>query len=626
NKLRLFYSNEIDLKSLSLLFNINKDYWFNNQESRLFKLSNDTLFQYKINDLNTGNELNIVHSFHQLNDYYLVNSYGELYKLQNTILRKIIGNKRLYNEYKSDNYNLKYNIDRDGDIWFHNYYSLFLIKNDTVYEFNEQDGIKPNPLCNFIDENNNYWYVTKESVNLVNLNELKKSVNAKTHNPQLHFITINGQKIDFRAFKYHPGLIPDFLYQKYNDMTFDSVSRFFNYPYNLSLPYHLNHLTFYFSSNDWSAPHHLKYQYKLEGLDEAWNTITSEIKADYKNIPPGRYIFKIRAIGRSKKWSNVFEYQFTILPPWWKTWWAYLSYSILSFSGIFIFIRQREKKLLLKQKELEFKISQATQVISKQKELVEAKNREIIDSIKYAERIQHALLAGQKLLDTYLNEYFIFYKPKDLVSGDFYWASLLNNNHFAIMCADSTGHGVPGAIMSILNMSCLDKAVHEKKLILPNEILDFTRQVLIKYLNNDSTEEIKDGMDGALICFDFKQKKLYASSANNPVWILRNKQLIEIPADKIPIGKSDKDNLSFTLHSFDLFTNDMVYLFTDGFQDQFGGPLGKKYKQKNLKDLLTRVSPLPCNLQKELIEEEFNLWKQELEQTDDVTILGIRIS
>ena len=254
------------------------------------------------------------------------------------------------------------------------------------------------------------------------------------------------------------------------------------------------------------------------------------------------------------------------------------------------------------------------------------------------------------------DNYFVFFQPKDVVSGDFYWASKLSNANFALVTADSTGHGVPGAIMSILNISSLEKACEEKKLTEPAEILNYTRTKIIERLKKDGSEQGgKDGMDCSLICFDFKNKKLKIANANNPVWIVRKiaatepaevastssatneiieikpdlspetREIIEVKGDKMPVGKHDKDKEPFTQKTIDVIEGDLVYALTDGFPDQFGGEKGKKFMSKNLKELLAANAHLPMQEQKQLLQTTFKNWIGDLEQIDDVTVIGVRI-
>ena len=222
-------------------------------------------------------------------------------------------------------------------------------------------------------------------------------------------------------------------------------------------------------------------------------------------------------------------------------------------------------------------------------------------------------------------DYFVLFKPKDIVSGDFYWASKLNNGNFALVTADSTGHGVPGAIMSLLNITSLEKAIEQYSE--PLDILNSTRKTIIERLKKDgSLEGGKDGMDVSIMVYNFATKKLIIAAANNPVWIVRGTDTIEIKPDKMPVGKHDKDIISFTQQEIQLQTGDVVYTLTDGFPDQFGGEKGKKYMSKNLRELLATNAYLPMKDQKELLEKAFADWVGELEQVDDVTIIGVRIS
>lgn len=278
------------------------------------------------------------------------------------------------------------------------------------------------------------------------------------------------------------------------------------------------------------------------------------------------------------------------------------------------------------------KNQKANKTISKQKELVEEKNlqieekqKEIIDSINYAQRIQRSLLASETLLQEHLRDYFILFKPKDIVSGDFYWAKKLSNGDFALVTADSTGHGVPGAIMSMLNIACLNEAT-SKDLTQPADILSETRRLVIEHLKNDGSKDGgKDGMDCSLICLDSKRETLSYAAANNPVWHISDHKLTELLPDKMPVGKHDKDQQPFNCHRIRVKQGDMIYTLTDGFPDQFGGPKGKKFMYRPLKELLISISQKPVDEQKSLLLSQLEAWKGLLDQVDDICIIGIRI-
>lgn len=262
----------------------------------------------------------------------------------------------------------------------------------------------------------------------------------------------------------------------------------------------------------------------------------------------------------------------------------------------------------------------ANEIITLQKNIVDQKQKEILDSINYAKKIQLTLIAHEDLLNQELPEYFVLFRPKDIVSGDFYWASK-NNNGFYLAVCDSTGHGVPGAFMSLLNISLLNEAINEKGISTPDEILNYVRNRLIASV---SKEGASDGMDGTLLRFDRNSGNItYAAAYNSPV-IIQSNEVVTLPADKMPVGKGVKEN-HFTLNNI-ASQNAMLYLYTDGFADQFGGPKGKKYKYAKLNAFLASVAELPCNEQKQKLEAEFDNWKRELEQIDDVCVVGIRLT
>ncbi len=305
---------------------------------------------------------------------------------------------------------------------------------------------------------------------------------------------------------------------------------------------------------------------------------------------------------------------------------------VLVILALFSFFMFKRFKLTQKQKNIIELKEQETErqniIITQQKNIVEEKHREITDSINYAERIQHSFLATKELLDENLKNYFVYFKPKDVVSGDFYWGSTVVNangeSNFALVTADSTGHGVPGAIMSLLNITSLENAV--KETANAAEILNLTRQTIINRLKKDgSAQGGKDGMDCSIVIFDRINNKLFIAAANNPVWIIREGKLIEIKPDKMPVGKHDKDTELFTQHSIDVQKGDLIYTMTDGFADQFGGEKGKKFMSKNLKELLISNTHLAMNIQKEVLDNVFTEWKKNVEQVDDVCIIGVKV-
>lgn len=267
----------------------------------------------------------------------------------------------------------------------------------------------------------------------------------------------------------------------------------------------------------------------------------------------------------------------------------------------------------------------ATQ-IEVQKAAIEEKNKDITDSITYAKRIQRALLTSENVFNRSKKDYFIFYQPKDIVSGDFYWATTAPDGNFLLLTGDCTGHGVPGAFMSLLNISMVNEIVNVRGITDPSAILNAQREGLIASLNPEGSSEVsRDGMDCSLCSFNFVNLQLTVSGANNPVWIVRNDQVIELKTDKQPVGLHEGEVIPFSHCKTDLEKGDLVITLTDGFADQFGGSKGKKYKYKRLKDFIAQVAHDPAEQIREKLSAEFGSWKGNNEQLDDILIIGIRI-
>jgi serine phosphatase RsbU (regulator of sigma subunit) len=259
-------------------------------------------------------------------------------------------------------------------------------------------------------------------------------------------------------------------------------------------------------------------------------------------------------------------------------------------------------------------------------EIIEEKNKDILDSIKYARRIQEAILPPPHLAKKILPENFILYKPKDIVSGDFYFLDK-RAEHLIVAAVDCTGHGVPGALMSVVGHNGLTRAIKERELTKPSDILDFLNRSVNETLRQTYEESaVKDGMDIALCSFDTKKNIIQFAGAHNPLWRIRNNELTEIRADKQPIGAfMGEFQQPFTNHELDMETGDVFYIFTDGYADQFGGERGKKFKSSQLKALLLSIYTKSMAEQKKIVLEVFNAWKGELEQVDDVCIIGLRV-
>ena len=306
-------------------------------------------------------------------------------------------------------------------------------------------------------------------------------------------------------------------------------------------------------------------------------------------------------------------------------------YSV-SFGGFIVLLLLIIAIRAYRQKQKDNKlIEQQKAEVESQKHLVDEKNKEILDSISYAKRLQDAILPPITFVNTYLPDNFVLYKPKDIVAGDFYWMEtiqLANNEELILIAAaDSTGHGVPGAMVSLVCSSALNRSVKEFGLKEPGIILDKARELVLETFVK-STSEVKDGMDISLLSIHrSSNKKVIAvkwSGANNPLWYIENNVFKEIKANKQPIGKTDNP-VDFLTHELICLPDTIFYLFTDGFPDQFGGPKGKKFKYKQLHELLLSISKEETKNQTKILDQTFMDWKGDLEQVDDVCIIGVRL-
>ena len=511
----------------------------------------------------------------------------------------------------------------------------------------------------YVDSNGIIWVGTgddKSSLIRINYDLIEKK--SSIIKPEIHSIKINEQKIDWysvsdaslynsnidslilnqqQLFTYGKILNAeelDSVKYKYKGIKFNSITKFYPIPQNLILPYEHNSISFEFGGIETSKNFMLNYQYMLEGYDKTWSPILKKTEANFGNMNNGDYIFKLKVQSPNGVWTEPIVYKFTVLPPFYKTIWAYLFYFISAFLIFRIIIKWRLAAFKKRQNELEEIVKQRTVevVLQKeeaefQKELVQEKQKEIVDSINYAKRIQDALLSQDISMKKSLPNHFVFFKPKDIVSGDFYWSTEYNNRFYLAVC-DSTGHGVPGAFMSLLNIGFLSEAIREKNIIEPHEILNYVRSRLIESIGK---EDQKDGMDGVLMSFkinninsEFENLEVEYAAANNSPLLIQNKEIIELQKDKMPIGKGEAMN-SFVTHKIYLRKNDTLYLYTDGFADQFGGEKGKKFKRKKLNELLLSMSDKDVKLQGEYLKTNFKNWKGLLEQVDDVCIVGIKL-
>ena len=598
---------------------------------------------------------------------------GGVYKTHVNIFRdSTIGFERLYVEEGLPSAGSSYMFQKDNDIFVGTDDGLyryekgrFILYNDFGVDFSEGRGlhrisqdVAGNIWMVLFDKDNNYEigysslvdgeYVWNGSVFSRHSDDI---VHALFHEENgitwlggthglLRFDSkiINDYEIPFnaiiRSVVFGDSLLFGGSYQKDNKNILEQPEEL-----KLNLRYSSNKpIIFSFTSTSYIDENRTEYSFLLEGHDDDWHKWSSRIMKEYY-LSEGSYSFKVKARNINGVVSSEAVFSFTVLPPWYRTSWAYALYVIAFIFTVYMIIRLSISRVKQKNIHLEGIVKERTKevviqkqdaekqrdIAERQKELVEAAHREITDSINYAERIQRSFLATDNILDANLEEYFVFFQPKEVVSGDFYWADKLSNGNFAMVNADSTGHGVPGAIMSILNISSIEKAVR-LNFLEPHEIFNSTRKTIIERLKKDgSIEGGKDGMDASIICFDFENNNFTYTAAQNPIWIVRDGSLTEIKPEKMPVGKHDKDKIPFIGGVFEMKKGDVIYTLTDGFQDQFGGPKGKKFMVKKMREYILSISHLPMKEQHTKISEVFSNWKGDTEQVDDVCVIGVRI-
>lgn len=392
-----------------------------------------------------------------------------------------------------------------------------------------------------------------------------------------------------------------------------------------------------------SAPFFLKekaveYQYKLQGVMSEWSDWGNAPEKDFPFFPPGNHTLLFRARDAMGNISKTQEYPFSITPPFYQTVWFYILAGALLIATISIAIRIREQKLIKEKLILEQRVKERTITIEEQKEAIEQQrdeiatqrdqivlqNQDIIKSISYAKRIQTAVMPGKAITDAILGDYFILLKPRDIVSGDFYWTSQ-KNGRIVVAAADCTGHGVPGAFMSLMGITLLTEIVKNTNDPQPHIILNELRHNIKRALSQIGSENAaKDGMDVSLCVIDPLTHTLLYAGAYNPIYLVRNSELQEFKADKMPVGVHINEKISFTLHKTQLQENDCIYMFSDGYIDQFGGTKNRKFMSKNFKTLLKTLSTKTMEEQKTALDNTIDQWIGPYDQLDDILVIGIR--
>jgi len=410
------------------------------------------------------------------------------------------------------------------------------------------------------------------------------------------------------------------------------------------ISYKLNHIRFSWAAPFFEQEEELEYSFRLLGFEDGWSPWSRLSFQEFTNLKYGSYTMVLKARNVYGVESLPAKWSFNILRPWYAHFLAYVSYVLLAALAVYILIKLYTRRLKQENIRLESIIAERTAEIRKQKE-------ELTDSIEYASRIQQALLPSEEMLARSQVEHFILFKPRDIVSGDFYWIGAIGD-HLLVVAADCTGHGVPGAFMSMLGMTFLDEIVIKSRITDTSEILGQLRKYVItslKQSDDSSLDSTKDGMDLAMVTIDLKSREFQYSGAYNSLFLVRKLKrnekaklnkglelelprgaihddkhiLLQIRADQMPIGISEKE-LPFKAS---IFKDEgySIYMFSDGYVDQFGGPAGKKFMSKNFKKLILELQSVPLKDQGSAMETALSDWMGDLDQVDDILVMGLRI-
>ncbi len=404
-------------------------------------------------------------------------------------------------------------------------------------------------------------------------------------------------------------------------------------------PYRFNSFTFEVASTFFENESAIEYSYILEGNDKEWSRWSAEPRPIYTNLFEGNYTFKMKARNVFGTESYVAEYRFSISPPWFRSIIAYISYVLFLVGFIWFIVKWNTRRLIAEKERLEEIVRQRTAEVVAQKEEIEKQNEEleiqrdkifeqneeIKSSITYASRIQNALLTPDETIKNIFDDFFILFLPRDIVSGDFYWFTQIGTRKICA-AADCTGHGVPGGFMSMLGMGLLNQIISRNEKITASEILDQLRSFIITSLHQTGrTGENKDGMDIALYVIDTQLRTIEFAGANNPLVVIRNNEVIQIKGDKMPIGIHLRCDVPFTNHVMEYMPGDVVYTFSDGYQDQFGGPDQRKFMVKNLKELLLSIHKFPMSEQRDILHRTLLEWHGDSSRIDDVVLIGVKL-
>ena len=511
-----------------------------------------------------------------------------------------------YTEQDGLSNNLIYAIEEDdnGNLWISTNLGIsrFDPDNKEFTNYGPSDGLQDyefNHLASYEAEDGQMFFGGISGLNSFYPDSIKKS----NHIPKICITSIE--------------ILTDKARREYDLIGKDSIT----------ISHNNNMVTIEFTALDFAEPEKNEFAYMLKNVDDEWVNIGKRRYATFSNLASGEYTFIVKGSNNDGVWNEEGAgLDLIVETPLWKNDFFYIIYVLTGIIIILLIFRWRTRNLRQSNQQLKEREVIAKQ-IAKQKEELSIKNKNITDSLIYAKRIQEALLPSDYTFKSHLTDSFIFYKPKDIVSGDFYWINEKDDKIF-VAVVDCTGHGVPGAFMSIIGVELLDNITNEQGVEEADKILyDLNRGIALT-LSKDSENQssIKDGMDVALCVIDKKNQTIEFAGAFRPLYLVRNNKIEEIKGDRFSVGMLEEsmEVPQINKHKFKFRKDDVIYLFSDGYADQFGGPEGKKYKYRRFRYLLLTIHKFPMKQQRDYLERSIKEWQGDHEQVDDILIVGFK--
>lgn len=638
--------NRVHYKSNSLGNSIHK---ITGSDQNVLVATKNGIYRYDISRQKTAHYTTLQGLPHNdINDIYLTESGKWLYATKSNGILSLSGDPTFKIAHSVKLEFTCITEDREGNIWAGTYGNgVFKFEADTLMVFNAEDGLNSNYCYSIVaDDSNRIWVGHHDGLTRISPHYhfklyghekgFKGDCNplATFSNKKLYWGTTDGL-ITYDIRKDEKNASPpktSIQSIRINDTRRTSIEK-------IHLGYDRYKLRFNFIGVDFKAPQKVKYQYKLKGFEKDWSDLTSSRYAEYKNIRDGEYVFLLRACNENHIClSKPVEVPVKIAIPFWKSWW-FIVLSILAGIGIVIMIiKYRERKQRKFQEYLQNLLDERTAEVTKQKEELERKNKDITESIVYAQRIQNSMLPTITMVNQIFADAFIYYSPRDIVSGDFYWFQNSKSGKYIVVCADCTGHGVPGSLLSMIGITLLKDITAIRNIHSPGALLqelqkEFSITINGNYGVTDTDRSSNDGMDISVCEIDVNNLVVKMAGAMRPVLISTKDGLVHFKGTKIPIGGLENKlgqetgdvRKVFDEEEIQLEHGDAIYMLSDGYVDQFGGEADKKFMMGRLKRCIAEVYHMSMPEQKKYFEDTFNKWKGQNHQIDDVLLMGIRL-